>query len=540
MFRNHLRRIGIIILMLSLMIPPVSAQASPYDSYEAITDLYGRTPFKYYRVGGSCTIKVDPNLAPYNLYVSSPSVAQVTNVAPHTFFVKFIKEGSAYIIVQRIGDDVRHYIRFAAYNKLVRTVSGTSAVYLLPGETFAPHIKVIPSDAHYVIDFSVGSSWIARVGRNTGMITARRRGETKVIVYVRPDDNAQYSDRSTKTKEINVYVGDYIREITEINATSLRIVMRTNTRNLKSQNFAIVNRDSENSVPGVASLDILGEKEVLLHLDAPLKTGYYAVKLDGRQRSFYYEEPAPTPTPLPTAKPTPKPTAAPTPEPTAIPTPEPTPEPTAIPTPEPTPEPTAISTPEPTPEPTIEPTPSPIAEPYLASIELEQHSIEIMDRESDEVRINGFDQYGSAFSLADVPLAMELNRTDGATSYITEQHTYSDNDIRVSIYRANDKPRLMMLAQWLCNQVEWRITVKAGDGLSDSITLKTARNPAPIVWPETDSGDNCPYCDHPIMWCKKGDCRNEDCPYLKEYKKTHPDTDLPAGDSDPYENDSGD
>ena len=109
MFRNHLRRIGIIILMLSLVIPPVSAQASPYDSYEAITDLYGRTPFKYYRVGGSCTIKVDPNLAPYNLYVSSPSVAQVTNVAPHTFFVKFIKEGSAYIIVQRIGDDVlRH------------------------------------------------------------------------------------------------------------------------------------------------------------------------------------------------------------------------------------------------------------------------------------------------------------------------------------------------------------------------------------------------------------------------------------------------
>ena len=517
MFRNHLRRIGIIILLLSLMIPPVSAQASPYDSYEAITDLYGRTPFKYYRVGGSCTIKVDPNLAPYNLYVSSPSVAQVTNVAPHTFFVKFIKEGSAYIIVQRIGDDVRHYIRFAAYNKLVRTVSGTSAVYLLPGETFAPHIKVIPSDAHYVIDFSVGSSWIARVGRNTGMITARRRGETKVIVYVRPDDEASYSDRRTKTKEINVYVGDYIREITEINATSLRIVMRTNTRNLKSQNFAIVNRDSENSAPGVASLDILGEKEVLLHLDAPLKTGYYAVKLDGRQRSFYYEEPAPTPTPLPTVKPTPKATAAPTPEPTAIPTPEPTPEPTAIPTPEPTP------------EPTIEPTPSPTAEPYLASIELEQHSIEIMDRESDEVRINGFDQYGSAFSLADVPLAMELNRTDGATAYMTEQHTYSDDDIIVSIYRANGKPRLMMLAQWLCNQVEWRITVKAGDSLSDTITLKTTQNPFPIVWPDPPADTMCEHCEykHSIEDCKGGDCKYYECPHYVEYKNAHPDADIP-------------
>ena len=507
------------------MIPLVSAPAYAYVHYEAITDLSGQKPFRYYRVGESCTIKVNPDLAPYNLYISNPSVAQVTNVAPHTFFVNFINEGSSYIIVQRIGDDSRRYVRFAAYKKFVRKVGGTFAVYLLPGETFKPRINVIPSDAHYVIDFSVNSSWIARVGRKTGMITARRRGETKVIVYVRPDDKAPYSDRSTKTKEINVYVGDYIREITEVNATSLRIVMRTNTRNLKSQNFAIVNRDSENSVPGVASLDILGEKEVLLHLDAPLKTGYYAVKLDGRQRSFYYEEPAPTPTPLPTAKPTPKPTAAPTPEPTAIPTPEPTPEPTAIPTPEPTPEPTAISTPEPTPEPTIEPTPSPTAEPYLASIELEQHSIEIMDRESDEVRINGFDQYGSAFSLADVPLAMELNRTDGATAYMTEQHTYSDDDIIVSIYRANGKPRLMMLAQWLCNQVEWRITVKAGDGLSDTITLKTARNPSPIVWPDPPTDKKqCPHCGCIEDDCSNGDCTCPDCLHYQ------PETDNPRTD----------
>ena len=101
----------------------------------------------------------------------------------------------------------------------------------------------------------------------------------------------------------------------------------------------------------------------------------------------------------------------------------------------------------------------------------------------------------------------------------------------------------MMLAQWLCNQVEWRITVKAGDGLSDSITLKTVRNPAPIVWPETDSGDNCPYCDytHAIWCCERGDCLYKDkCPYFKEYNAEHPDTDLPAGDADPSENDSGD
>ena len=499
MLRNHLRRIGIIILMLSLMIPPVSAQASPYGPYEAITDLSGQKPSRYYRVGESCTIKVNPDLAPYNLYISNPSVAQVTNVAPHTFFINFINEGSTYIIVQHIGDDSRRYIRFAAYKKFVRKVGGTFAVYLLPGETFKPRINVIPSDAHYVIDFSVRSSWIAGVSRHTGMITARRRGETKVIANVRPDDQASYSDRRTKKKEIIVLVGDYIRKITEINATRLRIVMHTNTRNLKSQNFAIVNRDSENSAPGVASLDILGEKEVMLHLDAPLKTGRYAVELDGRQYVFQYEEPEPTPIP------------------TAVPTPEPTPEPTAVPTPEPTPEPTAV----PTPEPTIEPT----AAPYLAEIRLDKSSVEIYDRESDEARIRGFDQYGNEFSLADVPLSMELERTDGAAYWLGEQNTYSDSDILVSIYRANDKPRLMMLAHWLCDQVEWRITVKAGYGLSDSITLKTARNPSPIVWPDPPTDKKyCPHCG-----CIEDDCSNGDCTCLN-CRHNQPETDNPRTD----------
>ena len=540
MFRNHLRRIGIIILMLSLMIPLVSAPAYAYVHYEAITDLSGQKPFRYYRVGESCTIKVNPDLAPYNLYISNPSVAQVTNVAPHTFFVNFINEGSSYIIVQRIGDDSRRYIRFAAYKKFVRKVSGTSAVFLLPGETFQPLIKIIPSDAHYVIDFSVNSSRIAKVSRSTGMITARRRGETKVIVNVRPDNEAQQSDRHTKKEEIIVRVGDYIRKITEINATRLRIVMRTNTRNLESQNFAIVNRDSENSAPGVASLDILGEKEVMLHLDAPLKTGRYAVELDGRQFAFLYEEPEPTPTPtaVPTPEPTVAPTLEPTPEPTAVPTPEPTPEPTAVPTLEPTSEPTVVPTLEPTPEPTAVPTPEPTIEPtaapYLAEIRLDKNSVEISDRESDEARIRGFDQYGNEFSLADVPLSMELNRTDGATDSMDEQHTYSDDDIIVSIYRANDKPRLMMLAQWLCNQVEWRITVKAGDGLSDTITLKTTQNPFPIVWPDPPADEMCEYCnhEHPIEHCKAGDCKFKSCPYLKEHNAGHPGDVPPEIDTD--------
>ena len=105
---------------------------------------------------------------------------------------------------------------------------------------------------------------------------------------------------------------------------------------------------------------------------------------------------------------------------------------------------------------------------------------------------------------------------------MSEQNTYSDSDILVSIYRANDKPRLMMLAQWLCNQVEWRITVKAGDGLSDTITLKTARNPSPIVWPDppTDK-EQCPHCGCIEDDCSNGDCTCPDCLHYQ------PETDNP-------------
>ena len=142
------------------------------------------------------------------------------------------------------------------------------------------------------------------------------------------------------------------------------------------------------------------------------------------------------------------------------------------------------------------------------------------------MRINGFDQYGNAFSLADVPLSMELNRTDGATSYMTEQHTYSDDDIIVSIYRANGKPRLMMLAQWLCNQVEWRITVKAGDDLSDSITLKTTQNPFPIVWPDPPTDEErCADCGCPEFDCLRGDCNHPGCQHYQPTTE-NPETDL--------------
>ena len=516
MFRNHPRRIGIIVLMLTLMIPLVSSPA-----YAANMNYFdGRRTPKYVQVGRSIKVHI---LAlddrPYTIYISDPSIVKITNLGNHYFSLKFLKTGTVTLtVVDGIaynGIYSKKSYTFEVRRQLVeRLTIYPDKIYLAPGEQRTISARVSPRNAPHIMYYSASkaNAHIATVDKQSGKITAVGRGNMVINVYAKFNSSTSIFDPSTKDARVRVYVGDYMGDVNHVDETSILLSMRTRSTGLNPADFELKRVDSDEAAPGIYALEFPNEKSVILHLNERLKTGRYEVWLDGRKLSFWFNAPDPTPTPVPTA----------------------------VPTPEPTPEPTAVPTPEPTPEPTIEPTPEPTAEPHLASIELEQHSIEIMDRESDEVRINGFDQYGNAISLADVPLSMELNRTDGATSYMTEQHTYSDDDIIVSIYRANDKPRLMMLAQWLCNQVEWRITVKAGDGLSDTITLKTARNPAPIVWPETDSGDNCPHCDHPIMWCKKDDCLNEDCPYLKEYKKTHPDTDLPAGDSDPSENDSGD
>ena len=529
MFRNHLRRIGIIVLMLSLMIPLVSSPA-----YAANMNYFNgdRTP-KYVQVGRSIKVHILAlDDSPYTIYISDPSIVKITNLGNHYFSLKFLKIGTVTLtVVDGIAYNGIHSKKsytFEVRRQLVeRLTIFPDKIYLAPGEQRTISARVSPRNAPHIMYYSASKANIATVDKQSGKITAVGRGNMVINVYAKVDSSTSIFDPSTKDARVRVYVGDYMGNITHLDDSSIRISMITRATGLNPADFELRRVDSDDAAPGIYALEFPSEGGVILHLNERLKTGRYEVWLDGRKLSFWFNAPDPTPTPVPTA----------------VPTPEPTPEPTAVPTPEPTPEPTAVPTPEPTPEPTIEPTLEPTAEPHLASIELEQHSIEIMDRESDEVRINGFDQYGNAFSLADVPLSMELNRTDGATSYMTEQHTYSDNDIIVSIYRANDKPRLMMLAQWLCNQVEWRITVKAGDGLSDSITLKTVRNPAPIVWPETDSGDNCPYCDytHAIWCCERGDCLYKDkCPYFKEYNAEHPDTDLPAGDSDPYENDSGD
>ena len=479
MLRNHLRRIGIIVLMLSLMIPLVPSPASAARIYDG----NGRRLPEYVQVGRTVRITVPQNLAPYNLNISNPSIVKVTNLGEHTFELEFLKSGKITITVSRIGRFSNAVHTFEVRKQLVKILNVSPAnLYIAPGDQRTISASVYPASAKHAIEYDAKDPRAVTIDEQSGKVTALRRGWTRIDVYAKASSSASIYDPTTKKRTVNVYVGHYIGNIAHIDDTSIRLNMRTRSTFLSPADFELRHMGSDEVASDIYALEFPNEKSVILHLSEPLKSGWYDLWLDRRKISFGFTAPEPTPTPVPTA----------------------------VPTPEPTPEPTAVPTPEPTPEPTIEPTPSPIAESHLASIELEQHSIEIMDRESDEVRVNGFDQYGNEFSLADVPLSMELIRTDGATASMDEQHTYSDDDIVVSIYRANDKPRLMMLAQWLCNQVEWRITVKAGDGLSDTITLKTARNPSPIVWPDPPTDKKqCPHCG-----CIEDDCLDGDCTCL--------------------------
>ena len=513
MFRNHLRRFIATLLILLLLIPATCAHGWP------MTIATGQEPPRYVEINSNLRITVN-TFTPYNIYISDPTVIRITNLGNHSFALKFLKLGSATLTVAPIGKDFTFSRKFDVVRQMPKRLSvSPDKMYLAVGEKRKITTRVTPRNVPHVIQyFYTDSIKIAQVNHGTGEVTGYSRGETMLKVALTYTKYSAF-DASTKWGWVRVYVGDYMGDVNHVDETSILLSMRTRSTGLNPADFELRRVDSDEAAPGIYALEFPNERSVILHLNERLKTGRYEVWLDGRKLSFWFNAPDPTPTPVPTAVPTPEPT----PEPTAV----PTPEPTAVPTPEPT----AVPTPEPTPEPTIAP--------YLAEIRLDKNFVEIYDRESDEARIRGFDQYGNELSLAGVPLTMALERADGAAHRLGEQNTYSDGDILVSIYRANDKPRLMMLAQWLCDEVEWRITVSADEGPSDTITLKTARNPAPIVWPETDSGDNCPHCDHPIMWCKKDDCQNEDCPYLKEYKKTHPDTDLPAGGSDPFENDSG-
>ena len=494
MLRNHLRRIGIIVLMLSLMIPLVPSPASAARIYDG----NGRRLPEYVQVGRTVRITVPQNLAPYNLNISNPSIVKVTNLGEHTFELNFLKSGKVTITVSRIGRFSNAVHTFEVRKQLVKILNVSPAnLYIAPGDQRTISTSVYPASAKHAIEYSVLGGSNVTVDGHSGKVTALRRGRATVDVYAKASSSASIYDPTTKKRSVTVYVGHYIGNIAHTDDTSIRLNMRTRSTFLKPADFELRHMGSDEVASDICALEFPSDKNVILHLSKPLKSGWYDLWLDRRKISFGFTAPEPTPTPVPTA----------------------------VPTPEPTPEPTAVPTPELTPEPTVESTPSPTAESHLASIELEKHSIEIMDRESDEVRVNGFDQYGNEFSLADVPLSMELIRTDGATSYMTEQHTYSDDDIIVSIYRANDKPRLMMLAQWLCNQVEWRITVKAGDGLSDTITLKTARNPSPIVWPDPPTDKKyCQYCgciedDRSNCNCTCPDCRH----YQSETDNPRPD-----------------
>ncbi len=494
MLRNHLRRIGIIVLMLSLMIPLVPSPASAALLYDGD----GKKLPEYVQLGRTIRITVANYLAPYNLNISKPSIVKVANLGEHTFELEFLKSGKVTITVSKVGRIAKGIHTFEVRKQLVKMLNVSPAnLYIAPGDQRTISTSVYPASAKHAIEYSVLGGSNVTVDEHSGKVTALRRGRATVDVYAKASSSASIYDPTTKKRSVTVYVGHYIGNIAHTDDTSIRLNMRTRSTFLKPADFELRHMGSDEVASDICALEFPSDKNVILHLSKPLKSGWYDLWLDRRKISFGFTAPEPTPTPVPTA----------------------------VPTPEPTPEPTAVPTPELTPEPTVESTPSPTAESHLASIELEKHSIEIMDRESDEVRVNGFDQYGNAFSLADVPLSMELIRTDGATASMDEQHTYSDDDIIVSIYRANGKPRLMMLAQWLCNQVEWRITVKTGDGLSDSITLKTARNPSPIVWPDPPTDKKqCPHCGCIEDDCFDGDCTCPDCLHYQ------PETDNPRTD----------
>ena len=96
MFRNHLRRIGIIVLMLTLMIPLVSSPA-----YAANMNYFdGRRTPKYVQAGRSIKVHILAlDDSPYTIYISDPSIVKITNLGNHYFSLKFLKTGTVTLTV---------------------------------------------------------------------------------------------------------------------------------------------------------------------------------------------------------------------------------------------------------------------------------------------------------------------------------------------------------------------------------------------------------------------------------------------------------
>ena len=88
MLRNHLRRIGIIVLMLSLMIPLVPSPASAALLYDGN---WKKLP-EYVQLGRTIRITVAGYLVPYNLNISNPSIVKVTNLGENTFDSQISKD----------------------------------------------------------------------------------------------------------------------------------------------------------------------------------------------------------------------------------------------------------------------------------------------------------------------------------------------------------------------------------------------------------------------------------------------------------------
>ena len=165
MLRNHLRRIGIIILMLSLMIPLVPSPASAARIYDG----NGRRLPEYVQVGRTVRITVPQNLAPYNLNISNPSIVKVTNLGEHTFELNFLKSGKVTITVSRIGRFSNAVHTFEVRKQLVKILNVSPAnLYIAPGDQRTISASVYPASAKHAIEYSALSGSNVTVDEHSG------------------------------------------------------------------------------------------------------------------------------------------------------------------------------------------------------------------------------------------------------------------------------------------------------------------------------------------------------------------------------------
>ena len=242
MLRNHLRRIGIIILMLSLVIPLIPSPASAARIYDG----NGRRLPEYVQVGRTVRISVPQNLAPYNLNISNPSIVKVTNLGEHTFELEFLKSGKVTITVSRIGRFSNAVHTFEVRKQLVKILNVSPAnLYIAPGDQRTISASVYPASAKHAIEYDAKDPRAVTIDEQSGKVTALRRGWTRIDVYAKASSSASIYDPTTKKRTVNVYVGHYIGNIAHIDDTSIRLNMRTRSTFLSPADFELRHKGSD-------------------------------------------------------------------------------------------------------------------------------------------------------------------------------------------------------------------------------------------------------------------------------------------------------